>query len=44
MKKIFYILIITVASTMALTSCTEETVKPVKNNLGTGTSQDPITR
>lgn len=38
-----YILVLTLMSGLAITSCSEETVLPSQSDgLGTGTSQDPI--
>lgn len=41
MKKIIYILLLSVVSSFAITACTEEPVKPVYNQGGTGTP-DPL--
>lgn len=43
MKKLIYVLVIAFVSSMALTSCTEDEVSPVKPNNGGGAgSLDPL--
>ena len=43
MKKLFYIMAIAIASSLALTGCTEDEVSPVKPNNGGGNgSLDPL--
>ncbi|HLT80004.1 MAG TPA: hypothetical protein VKZ86_03195 [Cyclobacteriaceae bacterium] len=43
MKKIIYIMVIALVSSMALTSCTEDEVSPVKPHNGGGAgSFDPL--
>jgi uncharacterized lipoprotein YbaY len=43
MKKLFYIMAIAIASSLALTGCTEDEVKPSKPNNGGGAgSLDPL--
>lgn len=42
MKKLFYILLLSLASSLAITACTDEDVKPSKPVSGNGGSQDPI--
>jgi len=43
MKKLFYIMIITLATTFALSSCADEDVKPARQNVsGGGGSLDPL--
>ena len=43
MKKLFYILTIAIASSLAFTACTEDEVKPAKDHPGGGTgSTDPL--
>ncbi|NJM25722.1 MAG: hypothetical protein HC859_09765 [Bacteroidia bacterium] len=44
MKKLFYILILAFASGLAITSCTEEEVKPSTDNGGGGGQIDPWDR
>ena len=45
MKKIIYILLLTVISGFAITSCTEEPVKPVYTDSASGNgSGDPLKR
>ena len=45
MKKIIYILLLTVISGFAITSCTEEPIKPVYGDNGSGAgSGDPLKR
>jgi hypothetical protein len=44
MKKFFYIFLIAFASSMAITSCTEEEVKPSSGDNGGGAANDPIRR
>lgn len=41
MKKVIYIILLSVVSSFAITACTEEPVKPVYNNGGTP-STDPL--
>jgi hypothetical protein len=42
MKKLFYILLLSLASSLAITACTDEDVKPAKPVGGTGGSNDPM--
>jgi hypothetical protein len=43
MKKLFYIMLLSLASSLAITACTDEDVKPVKPvSGGGGASQDPL--
>jgi hypothetical protein len=43
MKKLFYILLLSLASSIAFTACTEDEVRPAKPiSGGGGGSQDPI--
>jgi hypothetical protein len=43
MKKLFYIMIVTLATTFAMSSCTDEEVKPFKQpNTGGGGMLDPL--
>lgn len=45
MKKIIYILLLAACSSFAITSCTEEPVKPVYTDNGGGNgSSDPLKR
>ncbi|NJM25721.1 MAG: hypothetical protein HC859_09760 [Bacteroidia bacterium] len=41
MKKLFYVLMFALASGLAITSCTEEEVKPSTDNGGGGGQIDP---
>jgi len=43
MRKLFYILIFAVTSSMVITSCTEEEVTPSTGENGSTTSPDPLT-
>lgn len=40
MKKMFYVLFIAIAASLAITSCTEETIAPAAEN-GGGGAYDP---
>ncbi|HEX5172220.1 MAG TPA: hypothetical protein VFW11_23755 [Cyclobacteriaceae bacterium] len=42
MKKLFYILLLSLASSIAFTACTDEDVKPAKPISGGGGSTDPM--
>jgi hypothetical protein len=43
MKKLFYIMLLTLASSLAITACADEDVKPAKPVSGSGGgSQDPM--
>jgi hypothetical protein len=43
MKKLFYIMIITLATSFALSSCADEDVKPTRRpNTGGGVMLDPL--
>ncbi len=43
MKKLFYIFLLALASSVTITSCTEEEVKPASDN-GGGAANEPIRR
>jgi len=43
MKKLFYIMILALASSFAMTACADEDVKPARQNVsGGGGSLDPL--
>ena len=45
MKKIIYILLLTAFTSLSITSCTEESIKPVNSDNGSGSgSPDPLKR
>lgn len=44
MKKILYIIIVMIATSTVITSCTEDEVAPLENSSAIGTSTDPFKR